>query len=229
MLQEASGEVVLMEIRTTGVKNPEKVAALQRERKYKMINLYFSILNSFLLRSVSEGVNVFVDEEVVSLDFHKILLAYSIEAVLYILNISKIDFAAIVDVVGLSPVELYATNLKTLNFEQFLPNQLKKHFFNVENLLVSSLIWRRGSPLLSHAADASHRLIIERVLLYASAQISGLAKDTMITDETSEIVWNLVRLIVQQRNDLLRDRYLDQLVMCTFYSICKVFKFNIRF
>ena len=230
ILENSVERVVEEEIRITGIRNDEKIDRVTHDRKFKIINLYFWALNSYLVRAQTESGLALDHPSLRSPELHKALLVYCVETVLFVLNIPHFEFAKILDIVDIEPYQAYRKNLSEINFEQFLPTSLKRHFLNIENVIVSQLLWLPGSPYLAKIEGTpEEKLVMDRVLLYSSAQIAALERSTGINDEQAELVWSLVKKIVNERRAILENRFLDQLVMCSFYVVCKLLKVNLRF
>lgn len=225
VLEQSVEKIVELEIGIVNLKNEKKILNLIMNRKSKMFNLYFSMLNSFLNLQFNDFSKPILKDP----DFHRTVLFYCLEAVLFILNISKFDIKTILDIVQIRPLKAYQTNLCELNFEQFLPLSLRKHFSNVENLFMSHLVFCDDSSLLSKEPDPRLKKIFDKILMYTGSQLNLLACSIGLSEEVTESIWQLVKVLLTERRECLAERYVDQFLMCAVYSLSKLFKLNVRF
>lgn len=75
-------------------------------------------------------------------------------------------------------------------------------------------------------------LVIESIQFYylASTRLKALCKMLNLGEEDLKKIWtNLEHSISHYAHALLRDRHLDQLIMCAIYVICKVTNQNREF
>lgn len=131
-------------------------------------------------------------------------------------------------------------------FDQTMPLALRKHFMELETELVSKGAWKDESAISSYAAsmDSSKenkqgnsrtevvsldQQFFNRVMIYAASQMYHLCSGLPITDELMEYIWAVLKYILTQRLDLLKNRHLDQLIFCTIYCVTKIFKVSLKF
>ena len=67
-----------------------------------------------------------------------------------------------------------------------------------------------------------YNVFFARVLSIAAESLSDLCQQIGITDEISEIIWCVVKVLLSQETDLLVNRHLDQLIMCSIYGVCRI-------
>lgn len=67
-----------------------------------------------------------------------------------------------------------------------------------------------------------YSLFFKRVLHISAVRVQQLCQQLLITDRTQEMIWSLFQVLLAQETDLLMDRHLDQLIICTVYGTCKV-------
>jgi retinoblastoma-like protein 1 len=67
-----------------------------------------------------------------------------------------------------------------------------------------------------------YTLFFKRVLNIAAESLSDLCQKIGITDEISEMIWSVVKVLLSQETDMLYNRHLDQLIMCSIYGVCRI-------
>lgn len=142
-----------------------------------------------------------------------------------------------------------------LNFDSSMPLALKKHFMELEIDLVSRIAWKDDAAIMlySSALDSGNGkenrqvnsrglpvgpgpenisielMFFNRVLIYAATQMYHLCTGLPISDELMEYIWAVLKYILTQRVDLLKNRHLDQMIFCTIYCVSKIFKLQLKF
>lgn len=195
------------------------------DRKTVMINFYFSMLEDFIVRE-KKLHTADIDTLIKNSSFHKTLLAFVIETTYFVLNVTTVDLVQVIKSMKLSIFEFYRINFQNLNFEDLVPLPLKKHLLQMEYQILSFHVWQKDSEVFVMAVDNE---IINRILHYTSNLVSNLNSSLGVNPKTSEKVWELVKHIILQRRDMLSKRYLDQLIMCSLYGICKVVDLKLKF
>eukprot|EP01017_Pseudomicrothorax_dubius_P029162 TRINITY_DN3515_c0_g1_i2.p1 TRINITY_DN3515_c0_g1~~TRINITY_DN3515_c0_g1_i2.p1 ORF type:complete len:524 (+),score=97.74 TRINITY_DN3515_c0_g1_i2:81-1652(+) len=75
----------------------------------------------------------------------------------------------------------------------------------------------------------SEELFFKRVLQYAACQIILIQRELNLPEDLTENVWDVTKYILSNEIRLLVDRHLDQLLICSVYSVCKVKKYEMTF
>lgn len=94
-----------------------------------------------------EGQLASMESLILTSDFHKVLLIYSIEAVYFILNIQSVSWEKVAQMLSVSHVQIWFLNFSFIEFETYVPSPLKKHFMQLENYLISHLVWKGPSSI----------------------------------------------------------------------------------
>ena len=102
--------------------------------------------------------------------FHKVMLIYSAEAVYFIFNVPSLNVEKMAKIVGVGFVDLWQTNFSFIEFENFVPSPLKKHFLQVENYLISYLVWK--GPESVYKWYKKYELMASNRSLYSSPRIN---------------------------------------------------------
>ncbi len=69
------------------------------------------------------------------------LLACSCESVYFILNVTQVSFAKIVNIIEIPWYELWKVMDFYIRFDSSMPNNLKIHLLDLEVKIISSLAW----------------------------------------------------------------------------------------
>jgi hypothetical protein len=77
-------------------------------------------------------------------------------------------------------------------------------------------------------ADSKEKLI-RKILTQAAVQISTLGSELKLDDRLCEQVFSTVKYIIIYEADLLHNHHLDQMILCSFYAVCKTSQNNIKF
>lgn len=178
--------------------------------------------------------------------FHKSLYLCCAEAYYFIMNIQVRPFE---DFINESKADLLQT-WRSIGlfqiFDQTMPLALRKHFMELETELVCKGAWRDEAAISAYASSMDsgkenkqansrteavslEQQFFNRVMIYAASQIYHLCSGLPVTDEVMEFIWAVLKYILTQRLDLLKNRQLDQLIFCTIYSVTKVFKEALKF
>lgn len=67
-----------------------------------------------------------------------------------------------------------------------------------------------------------YNVFFARVLNIAAESLYDLCQKIGISDEISEIIWCVVKVLLSQETDLLVNRHMDQLIMCSIYGVCRI-------
>jgi hypothetical protein len=77
-------------------------------------------------------------------------------------------------------------------------------------------------------ADLKEKLI-RKILTQAALQISTLGNELKLDDKLCEQIFSTVKYTIVYETDLLHNRHLDQMILCSFYAVCKTSQVNIKF
>jgi hypothetical protein len=109
-------------------------------------------------------------------DFHKCLLLFSIESVYFILNIQSVSWEHVAELLGVNHVQVWYLNFSFIEFETYVPSPLKKHFMQVENYLISHLVWKGSNSI--YKWYKKYELMASNRSLYSSPQMEDDLLDT---------------------------------------------------
>ena len=135
--------------------------------------------------------------------------------------------------------------------EPNLPAHLKQHYQHVDWRVMESLAWADGSPL--HAlmqeydaagaaaaaggegaqapgrAKAALQQFLKKCLYLAAQRIQDLCLKLLLPSSLVQQVWRCVKVVLETCRELLTNRHLDQIIMCSVYGVCKVNQRQVTF
>lgn len=111
-------------------------------------------------------------------DFHKALLLFSVESVYFILNIQSVSWEQAAEILEVSHVQVWYLNFSFIEFETFVPSPLKKHFMQVENYLISHLVWKGANSI--YKWYKKYELMASNRSLYSSPRMEGAPPDPSV-------------------------------------------------
>ncbi|KAL4446465.1 hypothetical protein ABPG74_001206 [Tetrahymena malaccensis] len=203
----------------------------QEQRKEQIQSLFYRILNEY-----------YNEEKSVNLNVQKGVLVCACESVYFILNVSYIDFQKLVHFIDINWFELWKIMDFIMRLDQTMPVSLKAHILDLEVKIVSYYSWRQDSQLLQFVKayiqdteqakklldDRQQGSVIEkffrRVLHQCAYTINQVCSALKLNDKISEAVWRIMKHILANQSDILLGRHIDQLVICSIYIMCKLFK-----
>jgi retinoblastoma-like protein 1 len=128
-----------------------------KERKLEASKLYYRVLESIcrselnLLKSRNENNNNGGTNNLAQLlsneRFHRCMLACSAELVLATHKTVLMMFPAVLEATGLTPFDLSKVIEGFVRHEETLPRELKRHLNSLEEQLLESMVWAKGSSL----------------------------------------------------------------------------------
>nr|XP_006811897.1 PREDICTED: retinoblastoma-associated protein-like [Saccoglossus kowalevskii] len=72
-------------------------------------------------------------------------------------------------------------------------------------------------------------LFYNKVLRLAYTRLQALCKELVVTLDLERFIWTTVEYCVTHRPELLKDRHLDQVMLCCIYGVCKAADSELRF
>jgi retinoblastoma-associated protein len=212
--------------------------------------LTFRILDELLLKEQRNSLNPAQDFSSFFFKdiFLKSVLICALECVLFIHNVRDLQVDDVLKLVGLSAFDYWRILNSFLKFDPTMPRVLINHFREIEVRIVSQTAWQNGSPVVEiikdlcntiskPASSASNQIeeerlqeqimqpynmFFKRVLHLAAQRIFELTDLLSINEDIKERIWSVMKVQLSTEPQLLHNRHLDQLVMCTVYSVCKV-------
>lgn len=188
-----------------------------------------------------------VSELIVTKAFHRSLFVCCAEAYYFISNIQTQCFEVMVTVTHCETLQTFRAVNSLIAFDSSMPLALKKHFMEVETDIVSRIAWKdmalvkqyesaidigkENSPTIAGRRSELplEQQFFNRVLIYTATQMYHLCSCLPISDDLMEYIWAVIKHILTQKIDLVKERHVDQIIFCTIYCVSKIFKVQMKF
>lgn len=173
--------------------------------------------------------------------FHRALFACCAETILYIVNISCVSFEEILNFHNIVAFDFWKNINSFIQFDIKMPLQVKKHFKDIEERIVTRDGWEENNPVAqaisritseSFAGELSHPSFgqfFKRVLSYSANRITEICNSVKLAPGLQEEVWAAFKFFLSEKTEFLISRHLDQIILCTIYGVCKNSKVGISF
>ncbi|KAI0511454.1 hypothetical protein KFK09_012084 [Dendrobium nobile] len=144
------------------------------QRKLEALKLYYRVLEA-MCRAESQKLN---GNNLTSLltneRFHRCMLACSAELVLATHKTVTMMFPAVLERTGITAFDLSKVIESFVRHEETLPRELKRHLNSLEERLLESMAWEKGSSMYNS-------LIVARPSLSADINRGGLLAEPMLS------------------------------------------------
>jgi len=129
---------------------PAKTKNEQTEKKSKdkqaqMVNLYLKVLEELLNQEARRTQNPNYADILANDEFHKALIACSIETVFFVNNSSNVSFSKLLELCEIQPFEFWRIINSFIKFDPQLPQPMRKHLHSLEIKILMNLAWKRDS------------------------------------------------------------------------------------
>ncbi len=167
-------------------------------------------------------------------NFHQATFACCIECVVFTYGLN-LNFEQVLAIAEVSVFEFWKLITTFVQFDNKMPISLKKHFKDVENSILNEFAWSELSPIRqmmtqfvsecrNSAGNPIFSIFFKRLLSYLAQRLVEVTEQLEILEEVKEKVWELVKTCVTDHMDLIANRSLDTIVLCSIYAVCKLFK-----
>uniref|UniRef100_UPI0002604916 Retinoblastoma-associated protein n=1 Tax=Homo sapiens TaxID=9606 RepID=UPI0002604916 len=219
-------------------------------QRYKLgVRLYYRVMES-MLKSEEERLSIQNFSKLLNDNiFHMSLLACALEVVMatYSRSTSQnldsgtdLSFPWILNVLNLKAFDFYKVIESFIKAEGNLTREMIKHLERCEHRIMESLAWLSDSPLFDLIKQSKDRegplkstslsLFYKKVYRLAYLRLNTLCERLLSEHpELEHIIWTLFQHTLQNEYELMRDRHLDQIMMCSMYGICKVKNIDLKF
>ncbi|KAI8034500.1 hypothetical protein M5D96_012687 [Drosophila gunungcola] len=186
-------------------------------------SFYFYLLDQILQAEIRNKPDIDLKRllvQKISLDIFNITLmaccAYKTELkfpwVLDCFSISPFEFQKIIEIV-----------VRHGSHERCLNRSLIKHLNAIEETCLERLAWSRDSPVWDMIASAPPPLPTSLVVyLLGWLRIQKLCSELGLCEKTPECIWHIFEHSITHETDLMKDRHLDQIIMCAIYIYIRV-------
>ena len=204
-----------------------------------IMKLYYITLESLLKIEKNKGGCL---SSIIQNDkFHRALFACCSETILYIININCITFEDILGFHSVSAFDFWKNINSFIQFDVRMPIQVKKHFKDIEEKIITMDGWEENSPVSqavnrisseTFTGELSHPSFgqfFKRVLSYSANKITDISNCVKLNPPTQEEIWVAFKYFLSEKTEFLISRHLDQAILCTIYGVCKNNKQSVSF
>lgn len=202
----------------------------------EMIKLYYLALENLVKIEKNKGAEV---SGILQNDkFHRALFACCTETVLYILNSNLGSFEDLLRIFEISAFDFWKNIKSFTQFNIRMPSQVKKHFIDIEEKILTKDGWDENSPIAlavsrinseSFTNELSHPSFgqfFKNVLSYSGFKITQICNSLEIDQSIQEKIWSTFKFFLSEKTENIIGRHLDQIITCSIYSVCKNEKLN---
>lgn len=210
--------------------------------------LYFRLLENIINSEIKTHgrFDLFIKDN----DFNKTLIVLCLEVVLFAFSLHK-KLTTLLEFFNLEAFHFYKLiEVAIRNNKDYFTNDMIKHLKAIEEQCLDSLAWSSGSLLwekiqeynkklpTSHEVDASLqntnsqnsptpksiRLFLRKFYQLAHLRLKDLCKNLQFANNTELLrkIWTLFEYAMLEHTSLMKDRHLDQILMCCVYVLCKI-------
>ncbi|KAL2610328.1 hypothetical protein R1flu_028901 [Riccia fluitans] len=139
------------------------------QRRQEASKLYYKVLTGMCRAESHRLGNKNLSPLLTNERFHRCMIACSAELVLYTHKTVKMTFPAVLEPTGITAFDLSKVIESFVRHEDTLPRELKRHLNSMEQQILESMAWERGSSMYNSLIVAKKNLapIINRLGLLA--------------------------------------------------------------
>lgn len=189
----------------------------------------------------------YIQEILLNENFHKSLLAICIETITFIMNYSNLQLTKLIENCEIEAFDFWKNITSFIKFDSRMPIPVKEHFLILERKIVFELAWVSGSHIdgivdkfdLHDKESITHikkdqlmyqeEAFFKRLLCHAAFQLNKICEELNLHEGVSEHIWIIIKHILSHEPDLIIDRHIDQLIICTVYCVGKLTKSTMKF
>lgn len=167
-------------------------------------------------------------------NFHQATFACATESIVFAYGLT-LNFEQVLSLAEVSVFEFWKIITTFVQFDSKIPISLKKHFRDVENHIINESAWTDSSAIYSLMAQFVNdsktssgspifNIFFKRLLSYLAQKLVEVTEQVEILEEVKERIWELIKTCITEHLDLLSNRTLDTIILCSIYAVCKLFK-----
>lgn len=207
---------------------------VENEKLQSVLKLYLRSLEGMLQHEETKQDKVNFNAILQNSSFHQALYACCLETTFFVHNITALTFEEILKACEISAFEFWKLINTFSQFDPRMPLRLKRHFKDLEVKILSLLGWEQNSPIHlylrkveegSSTSDLnlkSYDMFFRRVLSQAAHRILELSEHLGFADDMREEIWTVLKYALSEQTELMINRHLDQVILCSLYSVWKL-------
>lgn len=207
-------------------------AGASKSKSENILKLYVYALHGMLKNEQKRqgNLNTLYNNE----NFHQATFACAVESIVFAYGL-PLNFEQVLSLAEVSIFEFWKIITTFVQFDSKIPISLKKHFRDVENHIINESAWTDSSAIhqlmaqfvndsKSSSGSPIFNIFFKRLLSYLAQKLVEVTEQVEILEEVKERIWELIKNCITEHLDLLNNRTLDTIVLCSIYAVCKVFK-----
>lgn len=208
--------------------------------------LYYRLLENIIHSELKTHgrFDLFINDDV----FNQTLIVLCLEIVLFAFSLHK-KLPTLLECFNMEAFHFYKLIEVTIrNNKDYFTNDIIKHLKAIEEQCLDSLSWISGSLLwvkisehngklpTNQHVDASQsspsnnqspkslKLFFRKFYQLAHLRLKDLCKNLQFSNNTDLLrkIWTLFEYAICEHTTLMKDRHLDQILMCCVYVLCKI-------
>ncbi len=116
-----------------------------KDKHNQIVNLYLRVLEDLLIQEEKKTKSPNYFEILTNENFHKALIACSIETVNFVMNSTNISFTKLLEICEVQAFEFWRIIGSFVKFDPQMPYPMKKNLHDVELKILMCLAWKRDS------------------------------------------------------------------------------------
>jgi hypothetical protein len=201
-----------------------KLDSLNDEQLIAAGRLKAKILES-LLYTAKEGETMVKNET-----FQRALQAVSTEVVCFAYEIKHLTFQQTLQALEVSAFDAWKVMSRWVELELRLPYSLGVHLRGLCRRVITQLAWCEEAAfdaLFRTGDNPSARAFSRKLLSESALRVGELCAD--VPELIREEMWSSVKTVLSEHTELLRNRHLDQILLCTIYGASKALQRPLTF
>lgn len=166
--------------------------------------------------------------------FLKAMTVFAFELYLFMDAGQLVSFTNVLSLVQIEPFDLWRTFEFFVRTFRRMPKRVREYFNEMERFIIQTLCWQEGSSVVQKCKNLTdgreapdkinkpYEAFFKRLLHFAAIRVSEITLEINICDEVRELIWGLLQVCLSKESHMLENRNLDQIVICTIYSMCRI-------
>lgn len=205
-----------------------KPSDTQNSRIEELSKFYNLVIAKILTKELGKGADI--NEFLLNEDFQRGIFTCCLEALLYLHSVVSVNFEEVLDIGGASPFDFWKVINSFSQFDPTFPQSLRRHFREIEVKIISHLSWMPNSKIntaikdliATEAESTDTNLFLRRLLSHCANRILELSNSLSLSEPVKEEIWAAFKYLLSEKTELLVNRHVDHMIICTIYGVCKI-------
>lgn len=166
------------------------------QRRVEATKLYYRVLTAMCKAESQRLVNKNLTALLTNERFHRCMIACSAELVLYTHKTVTMTFPAVLEPTGITAFDFSKVIESFVRHEETLPRELKRHLNSMEQQILESMAWEKGSSMYNSL------IVAKRHLAPVINQLGLLAEPMPALDNLSQHILQLSGSVPHESGEL---------------------------